>query len=372
MDYRGVVFANFNTATAGEELAGDFGNMGIFVWDGQWHEIARFVDATWMVSGPVGADPAKALLVAGFPGLGVWVWEYNGSYPGLWTQISGTNSTGAFLVNDDLDAGLELYVDFDTAGFWRHEFHAGLSWTQISAYNLSTGLRMNTAPAAVEEACVMFPTRGVWQISFESGSPSFTQLTGTSAGGDDHASANFTGGSAEDLIINFAGPSLWLCKEDDRSWHQIDTNYVTRARAVRFGGDPAAELLIKHATNPTGLWLWDYSGTWPGALNQLSALAPDSDGFIEPFDINGDTETDGDQEVAVDFGANGLWLFDGTSGSWTQLSGLDPDFMVAGDPNGLGYKNTLAVDFGVKGLWLYAAGTGSWTQLSVFSPDSNE
>ncbi len=79
---------------------------------------------------------------------------------------------------------------------------------------------------------------------------------------------------------------------------------------------------------------------------RLHTWTPDSDGFVEPFDINGDIETNGDQEVAVDFGANGLWVYDNTDASWTQLSALDPVFMVAGDYWDHGYRDTLAVDFG--------------------------
>jgi hypothetical protein len=187
-------------------------------------------------------------------------------------------------------------------------------------------------------------------------------------GEDDHASAKFTGGAAEDLVVDFGTLGLWLCQENDQSWHQIDTGSINRAREVYFIGNSDAELLILHS-DTSGLWMWNY-GTWPGTLTQLTATTPDSDGFVEPFDINGGTETNGDQEVAVDLGANGLWIYDNTDQSWTQISALDPVFMVAGDYWNVGYKDTLAVDFGTDGLWRYR--DGDWSHLSGASPDSNE
>jgi hypothetical protein len=58
--------------------------------------------------------------------------------------------------------------------------------------------------------------------------------------------------------------------------------------------------------------------------------------------------------VAVDFGARGLWSYDG---AWVQLSRLDPQHMAGwGDGN-------LAIDFGVHGLWTYNG--RSWMKISL-------
>jgi hypothetical protein len=368
MNYRGVVFDNFNsTGSYGEEMAVDFGSLGIFVRDNTWNQISG-LNPTWMISGAIGADQTDSELIAGFGSNGVWVWEYSG-YPGTWTQISGAYSYGAFIVNDDFDIGKELYVDFASLGLWRHEYHNLASWMQVSGLNMSTGLRMNTYAAAIEEACAMFPTYGVWRMWYTGTSMSITQLSGTVTSEDDHASAKFTGGTAEDLVIDFGTLGLWLCQENDQSWHQIDTGSINRVREVYFIGNPDAELLILYNGSPAGLWMWNY-GTWPGSLTQLTAMTPDADGFVEPLDINGGTETNGDQEVAVDLGANGLWIYDNTDQSWTQISALNPVFMVAGDYWNHGYNDTLAVDFGTNGFWRYTASTGSWTHLSGASPDS--
>jgi hypothetical protein len=367
MDYRGVVFDNFVNGNGFlEEMAVDFGSLGLWVRDSSWNQISG-LNPSWMISGPLyPADTTDSELVAGFGSFGVWTWQQSG-YPGIWTQISGANSAGAFFADDDGDAAQELYVDFMTLGLWRYD---GTTWTQVSSSNMYNGLRMNTIAPAVGEACALFPTYGVWRIFFSGATPIITQLSGTVTDEDDHASAKFTGGTAEDLVVDFDTLGLWLCKENDHSWHQIDTGSIDRVKEVYFIGNPDAELLIKHNSSPTGLWQWNY-GAWPGSLTLLNSWTPDADGFVEPFDINGATETNGDQEVAVDFGANGLWIYDNTDQSWTQISALNPVFMVAGDYWGHGYKDTLAVDFGsTYGFWRYTASTKSWSQLSSTSPDS--
>jgi hypothetical protein len=367
MDYRGVVFGNFNAAGSfGEEMAVDFGSVGIFVRDGGWNQISG-LNPSWMISGNVEGNPADDELIAGFGSNGVWYWWHNG-YPGLWLQLSGALATGGFLTDDNNDGRKELYVDFAALGLWRADLYNS-TWTQVSGVNPTTGLRMDTVASGWEEACALFPSYGVWRIYWGGGAPVFNQLSGTVTAEDDHASAKFTGGTAEDLVIDFAGLGLWLLKENDHTWHNIDTNSINRVREVYFIGNPDAELLIRYNTSPTGLWQWNYSG-FPGALTRLHTWTPDATGFVEPFDMNGDTEANGDQEVAVDFTANGLWVYDNTDASWTQLSALDPVFMVAGDYWDHGYRDTLMVDFGADGLWRYTASTGIWDQLSGLSPDS--
>ena len=368
LDYRGVVFDNFNaTGSFGEEMAVDFATAGIWVRDNTWHQISN-QNPYWMISGTIGATTTDAELIASFPYYGVWVWEYNG-YPGTWTQISGFSSTGGgFTVNDDDDAPLELYVDFASAGLWRHEYHNGQSWLKVSGLDMTVGLEMNTIRGTTTEACALFPTQGVWRLWF-SGTPQYDQLTGTVTEEDDHVSARFTGGTFDDLVIDFDTLGLWMYVGDSRDWHQIDADLVDGVRAVNFGGDSVTELFIRHLT-PAGLWLWK-PGVWPGSLTKLHNWTPDAHGFVEPLDIDGDTETSGDREIAVDFGSNGLWLYDDTDQSWTQLSTFNPVFMVAGDYFNDGYDSTLMVDFGTSGLWRYHANTGTWSQLSAASPDSN-
>jgi len=73
----------------------------------------------------------------------------------------------------------------------------------------------------------------------------------------------------------------------------------------------------------------------------------------------GDFDGDGADEAAVDFGALGAWLWDG--GSWTLLTAVDPEGMIAGNEDG-GADDEIVADMGALGLWLWNGGV--WTQLS--------
>jgi hypothetical protein len=102
----------------------------------------------------------------------------------------------------------------------------------------------------------------------------------------------------------------------------------------------------------TGLWLWD-SGIW----TQLSNVNPD-------FMIGADTDGDGAGEVVGDFGALGLWLVDG--GIWTPISGVNPEYVFSGDFDG-DNADEIMEDFGALGLWLWNG--GAWSQVSAGSPE---
>ena len=118
--------------------------------------------------------------------------------------------------------------------------------------------------------------------------------------------------------------------------------------------------------------------------------------LIDGYDIGADEYnplTTFCDELAVDFSANGLWHYDGSS--WTSLAGWNPDGMVdwtgglavdfdtygawnydgttwsqlAGwnPEDGIAWNSGLAVDFGPNGLWNYDG--SSWTNLAGWNPD---
>ncbi len=61
----------------------------------------------------------------------------------------------------------------------------------------------------------------------------------------------------------------------------------------------------------------------------------------------------GSDRLVVDFGPNGLWIYDG---SWNKLSYLDPEGIIAWG------ESKLVVNFGSRGLWQYAE--RSWEQIA--------
>ena len=114
---------------------------------------------------------------------------------------------------------------------------------------------------------------------------------------------------------------------------------VNAGNAVYESGD---ELAVDFGTNG----LWHYDGTeW----TNLAGWNPDG---------NMESWTGG---LAVDFGAPyGLWNYDGSS--WSSLAGWNPGDIEA-------YGTGLAADFDTYGLWYYNGST--WTSLAGWNPDGN-
>ena len=71
----------------------------------------------------------------------------------------------------------------------------------------------------------------------------------------------------------------------------------------------------------------------------------------------GDVDADGADEVLGDFGAVGMWLYNG--GAWSQSSGVNADYLAVADLDGSGGAEIVG-DFGPTGLWVW--NTGAWTQ----------
>jgi hypothetical protein len=369
--YRGCVAANVDNGTQRDELIVDFGAGGVwvhsgFVYGGQWYQISA-ANPDWIISARWG-DVANEEIIGAFGALGLWVWSYSG-YPGAWTQISGSSPSQGLAVDDDGDGKDEIQVDFGAVGLWRYDADTG-AWVQFSGFDpLAGGIRKNQWTTAQEEGAWSFPGLGVWSFQADvSGNPAIWQLAGNDAAYPNVSAELGIGDDSEEMVVSF-GPALglWLAEEGTYpavTWQQISAFYPTGAGEVRFAGAPDYEVLIDF-TNAAGLWLWD-SGSW----EMLSAADP-GDGFFEPFDPNGFfLETSGDEEVAIDFDAQGLWLYDRTSGAFAQLTAANPVYMVRGDFFDSGTTDEwLIVDFGTAGLWAYDGYSNSWHQLSGLSPD---
>jgi len=112
-----------------------------------------------------------------------------------------------------------------------------------------------------------------------------------------------------------------------------------------FDGDATMEAAFDLGTN--GAWMYD-SGTW----TQLSTMNPEGM-------ITANVDGNADDELFMEFGYGGLWLWDG--GAMDLLSEEDVETMAAGDVDG-DNSDELVVDFGAVGLWLYNG--GAWNQLS--------
>jgi hypothetical protein len=365
--YKGLLLADVNPKNAyKDEVIADFGGLGLWVDEQMtWTQISAN-DPDWILDISLDDTPKKEI-IADFGEKGVWKWTHNG-YPGDWKQLSGNNAQWAIALDDDKDKRQELHVVFGKPpGIWRYDEATGGAgtWKQLSPFTPSFGLRTATRPGGPEEGCYSFPGKGVWTVSFAGGVVHAEQLSGMEIDGDDAASAPFTGGPGDDLIIDFAAKGLWLCRNSDHAWQQITDRGADRIGQVQFG--PGGRRLLVDFNGDEGLFYWTYGGS-PGKLTRLSPEDPDA-GFCETFDRDGPNEKGDGQELAVDFGKSGLWLYEYSTNTWALINTKNPVFMVRGDYWGKGFDSTLAVSFGTDGLWLYEGKSGGWYQISSNAPD---
>ncbi|GEM_PF-1204086 len=141
-----------------------------------------------------------------------------------------------------------------------------------------------------------------------------------------------------DLTYNGGSSDVFVAKVADVPlWHP-------RHAAGDFDGDDVNELAVDFGAS--GAWMWN-GGSW----SLLTASNPEGM-------ITANVDGNNDDEIAADFGSTGLWLWDG--GAWTQLSGMNVECMAAydGDSNG---DDEVVCAFGAAGVWTW---NGSWTQLS--------
>ena len=375
--YRGIVVGDFIQAGTSydDEIVGDFGSHGVWLWDsGIWAQLSG-ADPDRIISGYLTAGET---LVGDFGDLGLWQWSCTGSLPGVWHQLSAHNVSYMMTLDDNGDSYDDLHAAFPGYGLWRLNGSDG-AWTAMASSLPLLGQVSDFASAWGQEGVHCFGPLGVWLFTKENSGGVISLQLSAAAAGDDHAGANFGGvGAPGSLIMDFGPLGMWLAEDLGAfifSWKKLSDQEPLRLKEVMLAnsaGYTYSELLcdFKSASVP-GLYNWRHhlpDGIW----TKITDAEP-GPGFCETFNLDGDTTGgDADEEVAVDFGDLGLWVFKFEDGSWGQLSALDPVFMVKTDLHGSQVTNCLVVDFGPgAGLWSFDGGAKAWTQLSSQSPDES-
>jgi len=355
--YRGVISGDIASGDAAHELMADFGSMGVWFLGGAggpWH-IKSPDNPDYIIGADLDGD-GDLEVVGDFGAKGMWYFDYSPT-GGKWTWMTSDSPTRFLAVDDDDDGAQEIHADFATKGLWR--FDKTEKWKLLTSDNPNIGLRSDVYMTGWEESVWNFSTApGTWLVYMSLSKPLWENLTGDRIY-DDNASAELgIGDSSEELVCDFASKGLWgtSWESGNQTWTKITSWDPYDIRPVRFVGADDYELIIQfNSTDATGLYMWNCGGSFPGTLTQIST--------------NGLTEANGDEEVAVDFGTKGLWLYDWTYGSWTKLTSDSPRYMVRSDLFGHGVDDVLICDFSAKGLWYYRGDTKTWVRLSPDSPD---
>jgi hypothetical protein len=169
--------------------------------------------------------------------------------------------------------------------------------------------------------------------------------------------AGYTASAEPDFPV-YIGPDLTQNGYDDAWVAKIVEEPLWKPHHAvgDFDGDGADEVAVDFGG--TGAWMW--TGVWmydSGAWSQLTAANPES---LMAADLDGDPPL----EIVADLGFIGLWLWN--AGVWNQVSGVNVDCFAAGDVDADGIDEVVG-DFGPVGLWLLNGGT--WTQLSGVNAD---
>jgi len=380
--YRGIVAANFFGADSGEEIVGDFGTTGVWLYhhNGTWVRLTSD-NPEWIFAVKFGGvDDSE--LIADFGSLGLWLWDCSGAdYSGIWTRLTWTNPENAIAVDDDMDGREELQVDFGTLGLWRYDRDTYV-WTRLSALDpVGSGLRTDMWEAGWQEGLWNFGDTGLWfvfwddraapaEVVWERISPAYA---------DDWAAGNFIdpsgAGTNEELVVEFTGLGVWQF-DSNRTWVKLTASSVQAMVPAKFGDSTDAEVMV--ADPSYSPWCW-----WGGSTWERLSYTPLETGFFVPYDSDHQAsgEPASEQELLGDFGSLGLWEYNyiasgGQIGVWQRLSAANPVFMVAADHRGWGRQTTPVVNFGAGvGLWLWDSSDGccseTWYKMTDAIPDSN-
>jgi hypothetical protein len=317
------------------DLAVDFGELGLFIWAGlAWGQLSGVNPEGLLVANIDGNNDDE--IIGDFDGLGLWLWD-----SWSWTQLSGVNPEYLVSANFDGDSAAEVLADFGGLGVWLRN---GGTWSNLSSVNSEWMVAVNIDGDPEAEAVVDFGLTGVWM--WDGGN--WTKLASSDI--DFMIAANVDTDPVQEIIGDFGGLGLWLW--DGTDWtQQLDPRNAEYLIAADTDGDGADELYINFGAD--GLWSWN-AGTW---LKEASSYPWN----MIPANLDGDLPA----EVVVDFGGAGLYNLNG--GAWDQMTSADAEFVAAVDVNATS-PDEIVADFGSLGLWLWSADT--WVQISGVDPDS--
>jgi hypothetical protein len=325
---------NFNPDQA-EEVAADFGPKGVWLYDnGGWTQLSP-LDPETLMAADVNGDGRDEIL-ADLGSNGLWLWN-----AGAWNQLSAVDVENVAAGDVDGDGIKEIIGDFGPAGLWLED---GDAWTQLSGVNVD---RVITIKEYQEDYIVGdFGSLGLW-VYYGGSMGGYWQNQSIE---DADGLVAVADSSVNQWVVgDFGSKGLWI--PNYVGAHQLSGADADDVISIH-SGIGADELLVDFG--PLGLWyLIDLvNPSW------IQYSGPDAEFMItakHPLDWN-------PIGVVVDFGQQGLWLKIDPLTPWQQLSGLNPDGLLAAELDG-DWGDEIIAAFGAYGLWLWNAGT--WVQVAL-------
>jgi hypothetical protein len=305
----------------------------------------------------IGLDGSGYIYIGGY-GYGTWGTPINPYNSGADIFVVKMNSSGSVVWNTFLGGTGNDSVDNATVDSSGNTYIVGLS-------TATWGSPVDTFPAtnfAVGATKVDSSGNLVWNTFMGGATPTGNGGHGIvpDSAGNVYVAGESTANWGSPLIPYLGGSDAFVAKlgkNGARAWNAFlgSTAGNDRGRAVVCDG--SGNVIVAGLSNATwGSPLRPFAGT---NTDDPFVAKLSEDAIWRPRHAVGDFDGDGADEAAVDFGASGIWEYDG--GAWAQISTANPKSLLAADVDGDGADELLA-DLGSTGLWLWNA--GAWNQLS--------
>lgn len=260
--------------------------------------------------------------------LGIWRLSKDGS----WAAIDPRTAKNIVVGDFDGNGQDDLVLDFGSQGIWLYA--NGSTWSQIDNRTAKAMLLADLGRDGRDELVVDFGAgTGIWGYSVGGGWKQIDPRTANWM-----LAADLDGNDQTDLVVDFgAGTGAWgspngvWARFNGTTWFQIDPRSALQGAAINPDGNQKEELALSIAnvglmlyshTTPIGTNLTGYS-----AANWLQ-LGTQTTKRMLAADLN----TDGKQDLVVDFGSSGVstGVHKFSSGAWTKIHRKTTNGMVSG------------------------------------------
>jgi PKD repeat protein len=254
------------------------------------------------------------------------------SKAGVWTAIDPRAAKNIVVGDVDGNGQDDLVFDFGSQGIWLYA--NGSNWSQLDDRTAKAMLLADLGRDGRDELVVDFGAGpGIWGYSVGGGWKQIDTRTATWM-----LTADLDGNDQTDLVLDFgAGSGAWgspngvWARFNGATWFQIDPRTALQGAAINPDGNQKEELALSIAnvglmlyshTTPIGTNLTGYSATnWLQLGTQTAKRM-----------LAADLNTDGKQDLVVDFGSGGVstGLHKFSSGAWSKIHRKTTNGMVSG------------------------------------------
>jgi len=208
---------------------------------------------------------------------------------------------------DSYDENDEIMVDFGSLGLWY--YNAGV-WTQMSGVNPEGMISATLLNVNDDELVVDFGSLGLWMI-WDPATVTWYQLSGVDP--DGMFSTDDDNDGRDELHVDFGSLGLWRYDLDNSSWIQLsglDPLLGLRMDAGYAGYEEGCHMFLTHG-------VWNIYGSPPVYIQLTGTVTANDDHASAKF-----TNSAGAEDLIVDFGGLGLWLYKEDLSGWVQASSM--------------------------------------------------